>query len=127
MNSTKKHDSILKKEKFDINHNESEHTMGVQRSGYIAFDQDISNMNLDRLAHKIRRKEKLMRQSTVGNKSSFFSYSNYKVMDRQFENPKNKNHRPKISLALDPTQSKACDEVNKLAIRYNLTEDVEVR
>lgn len=45
-NQANKHNSALKKIGQIINHNQSTHTKQLQRSNFLAIDEDISNENL---------------------------------------------------------------------------------
>jgi len=49
-NSTHRHISHLKKLQCMIDHNKSSHAMQIQRSRFIAIDEDISNKNLLRMS-----------------------------------------------------------------------------
>lgn len=48
-----KFQGCLRKQQLDVDHNTSEHTMVVQRAGWLKIDTDISNQNLFNLAPKI--------------------------------------------------------------------------
>ena len=47
--------AALKKAQHDVDYNNSEHTMVVQRAGWLKIDQDTSNANLNHLGAKFLR------------------------------------------------------------------------
>ena len=81
--SVKAH-SRRKKDAHEIDHAESEHAMAIQRSAYIAIDQDVSNKNLDQIANKLLFSKKGSGLAEM-KESVFFKQRKWNVLDSQLE------------------------------------------
>ena len=123
--SVKAH-SRRKKDAHEIDHAESEHAMAIQRSAYIAIDQDVSNKNLDQIANKLLFSKKS--ELAELKESVFFKQRKWNVLDAQLkETPTNPERKDTNLYAMDKQYAKAVDPSNLVSIRYSLVADVERR